>query len=122
MAREINNKVKPCSKVVPMDTHEMKAALSQAQVLINTTSVGMHPKEGEIPLAAECLHEDLIVCDIVYNPLKTELLKTAEGLGCKTVSGIGMLVYQGAEAFKLWTGVEPLIDVMFEAVSAGKRA
>ncbi len=60
------------------------------------------------------LRKNLIVSDIVYNPLMTKLLKDAQQLGCTVVDGLGMLIYQGAAAFQLWTGVEPLIKEMSE--------
>ena len=58
------------------------------------------------------MHSDLVVNDLVYNPLETVLLKEAEKAGAKTVSGLKMLLYQGAEAFKIWTGVDAPVDIM----------
>jgi shikimate dehydrogenase len=90
--------------------------IASADVLINCTTLGMHPHvEGTIATAKQ-MHADLVVFDIVYNPLKTKLLTEAEKAGARTVSGVMMLVYQGAEAFRIWTGVEPPIEVMKEAV------
>lgn len=120
LAKEVNTKVKSCSVVVPMDTKEIKTALGYADVLVNTTSVGMHPNEDQMPIDAGCIHENLIVADIVYNPVKTKLLKVAEGKGCRILGGLGMLVYQGAEGFKIWTGIEPPIEAMFDAVLTGE--
>lgn len=116
LAEDINTKVKSCSKVVPMQREIMKTALRHAEILVNTTSVGMHPNDDQMPIDADCLYEDLIVADIVYNPVKTKLLKAAEERGCRTLGGLGMLVYQGAEGFRIWTGLEPSVDIMFEAV------
>jgi len=116
LTKEVNTRVKPCSAVVPMESREMKIALRHTDVLVNTTSVGMHPNEDQMPIDADCLHENLIVADIVYNPVKTKLLKAAEEEGCRTLGGLGMLVYQGAEGFKIWTGMQPPIDTMFDAV------
>lgn len=84
--------------------------------MINTTSVGTYPEVDEIPIDSSLLNEGLTVCDIIYNPPKTKLLIEAEKLGCKTLSGLGMLVYQGAEAFELWTGEKAPINVMFDAI------
>jgi len=58
------------------------------------------------------------VADIVYNPVKTRLLQVAEGKGCHIVTGLGMLVYQGAEAFRMWTGAEPPVAEMMAVVRA----
>ncbi|ALV62716.1 Shikimate 5-dehydrogenase I alpha [Thermococcus sp. 2319x1] len=79
--------------------------LKWAEVLINATPVGMN--SWETPVPGEMLRKDLVVMDIVYKPLKTRLLTEAELRGCKTVDGLWMLVYQGIESFRLWTGLEP---------------
>lgn len=71
-------------------------------IIINATSVGMTPNEGESPLPAECLHKGQVVCDIVYAPPRTKLLQMAEAKGCKIVTGEGMLVHQGLESFRKW--------------------
>jgi shikimate dehydrogenase len=97
----------------PSVLHEI---LSRIDVVINTTSVGMAPKKGESPLPAEFLSPKLVVMDIVYNPLETKLLRDARKRGCKTVDGVGMLVRQGAESFKIWLGIDAPIDAMREAV------
>jgi shikimate dehydrogenase len=120
LSRDINEKVRPCSEVIPMAPWEIKNAAGQADVVINTTSVGMHPEEDRMPLDGEAIPEGIVVCDIIYNPDKTKLLRVAESKGCKIVSGLGMLVYQGAEAFRLWTGTEPPVDEMFAVVRASR--
>jgi shikimate dehydrogenase len=79
----------------------------------------MHPKTEGTIATAEDMHSDLTVFDIVYNPLETTLLNEAKKAGAKAVTGEMMLVYQGAEAFKIWTGIEPPIDVMKKAVLEG---
>jgi shikimate dehydrogenase len=101
-----------------MEYEKMKEALYDSEILINTTTVGMYPHIDDSPVDKSLLRENLIVCDIVYNPKRTKLLKDAEALGCKVVFGLPMLVYQGAEAFKLWTGMEAPVDVMFKAVES----
>lgn len=118
LSDEINGTVGFCSEVIPLATTRIRAALRQSDVLVNTTSVGMHPDTDRMPIDGDLIPEGLIVSDIVYNPVKTKLLKTAEAKGCHVVNGLGMLVYQGAEAFRMWTGVEPPVDRMFAAVNA----
>ena len=93
--------------------------VEDADVLINTTSVGMYPDVNATPVPRELLRVDLTVFDIVYNPLQTRLLAGAERMGATTIGGVRMLVHQGAEAFRIWTGVEPPLDVMLEAVLGG---
>jgi shikimate dehydrogenase len=94
----------------------LKDLLQSADVLINTTTLGMHPNTDAAVATAEDLHPGLTVFDIVYNPLETRLLREAKVSGAKPVSGISMLVYQGAEAFRLWTGVEPPVELMKKTV------
>jgi shikimate dehydrogenase len=93
-------------------------ALSQADILINTTPIGMVPKTEESPVNKNMLRKDLFVYDIVYNPIKTKLLRDAETIGAETLSGVKMLVYQGAEAFHIWTGDKPPTKIMLNAVLA----
>lgn len=79
--------------------------VGECDILINATNVGMKPKEEEcIVEDFSGFHKDLVVADIIYHPVKTKLLEKAESLGCKTIEGRGMLLYQGAEAFHLFTG------------------
>ena len=120
LAAEINAKVSPCCEVVPRDPIRIAPIVQQVDVIINTTSIGMHPEEEGIPIEEDLIPEGLIVNDIVYNPARTKLLRTAEAKGCQIVPGLGMLVYQGAEGFRKWTGVEPPVDVMFDVVRALK--
>lgn len=94
----------------------LKDLLQDTDVLINTTTLGMHPNIDTAIATAEDLHPGLTVFDIVYNPLETRLLKEAKASGAKTVSGVLMLVYQGAEAFRLWTGIEPPVELMKKTV------
>ena len=72
----------------------------------------MSPDTEKSPVPADLLKPGLVVYDIVYSPVKTRLLRDAEAAGAKTVSGIDMLVWQGAMAFELWTGKKPPVEVM----------
>ena len=76
----------------------------RADVLINTTSVGMHPNVDETPVPREALRQGMIVFDAVYNPPETRLLREAKQAGCRTLSGIAWFVNQAALQFELWTG------------------
>ena len=96
---------------------ELKKHIQASDVVINATSVGMHPYEDATVVTADMLHPELVVFDIVYNPLKTRLLEEAKRAGVKgIINGVKMLVYQGAASFKLWTKIEPPIDLMEKAV------
>jgi shikimate dehydrogenase len=89
--------------------------LSSADILVNATPVGMSPNKGESPVEARALHTGLLVFDLVYNPERTRLLRDAEAAGARTLGGLAMLVYQGAEAFRLWTGREAPESLMMRA-------
>ncbi len=88
----------------------------RAEVLINTTPVGMAPRTEAAPLPEALLSSFTWVGDLIYRPLKTRLLKEAESLGCRTFNGVDMFVYQGAEQLKIWTGLEPPQEFMREVV------
>jgi shikimate dehydrogenase len=112
LAAEINGKIRNCATVAEQTATSQAEALRNCDVLINGTSLGMHPREDVMPIDESLLLPHLIVADIVYNPLTTKLLRSAKERGCTIVPGLGMLIYQGAAAFKLWTGVEPVISEM----------
>ena len=94
----------------------LKGLIAQADILVNATPVGMHPNTDQTIATADSIHPDLTVFDIVYNPLETRLLKETKIAGATAVNGIMMLVYQGAEAFRIWNNVEPPINIMKDAV------
>ncbi len=97
---------------------ELPFIIRQAEVLVNTTSVGMEHDgtvPNESPLPDGLLPKQGFVCDIVYRPAKTKLLHDAREANLKIQNGLPMLVYQGAEAFRLWTGQEAPAQVMLEA-------
>lgn len=101
------------SNVNSSDISEISKFISDADILIDTTPIGMHPNVSDEPIVkAADIHEELVVNDIVYNPNETVLLKEAIKANAKVVYGIKMLLYQGAESFKIWTGREAPIDVM----------
>ncbi len=96
---------------------ELSASLDSADLLINTTSVGMDggPAPMDSPIPSELLRPNLFVYDIVYRPARTRLLADAEDAGCRVLGGIEMLVLQGAASLRRWTGQEPPIDAMLQA-------
>ncbi|ELY89586.1 shikimate 5-dehydrogenase [Natrialba hulunbeirensis JCM 10989] len=94
----------------------LESLLADADILVNATSVGM--EEDATPVPAGALHVDLAVMDAVYQPLETRLLRDAAAAGATTVDGAWMLLYQGVEAFELWTGRDAPVDVMNEALRA----
>lgn len=98
------------------DLDKLKEEISTSVILTNATGVGMKPLEGKTYIPDKSfLREDLIVSDIVYAPRETELLKMAKEVGCKkTMNGLGMMLFQGAAAFEMWTGKQMPIEYMKE--------
>ena len=93
------------SKVLDYETAERN--LENYQLVVQTTSIGMHPAIESVPLSTNNIAQHSFVSDIIYNPLKTKLLKEASVKGASTQNGIEMFVYQGALAFEKWTGIFP---------------
>ncbi|MSQ21859.1 MAG: shikimate dehydrogenase [Dehalococcoidia bacterium] len=104
------------AKVVPMERDAL-AAGDAWDLIVNTTTLGMvHSQgDGQSPLPVELIPPHALVYDLVYNPPETPLLREARRAGAATLGGLAMLVYQGAEAFQLWTDKEAPLPVMFEA-------
>ena len=93
----------------------LRREISESAILTNGTSVGMAPNTNQSLITDPTIfHKDLIVSDVIYNPRETQLLKLAREAGCRTQNGLYMLLYQGAEAFKLWTGKEMPVKIIKE--------
>lgn len=89
------------------DTRTLRTSIGESTLLLNATSVGMVPNtEASVITDPSFFTEDLIVSDVIYNPKETMFLRLARQAGCQTFNGMYMLLYQGAEAFRLWTGKE----------------
>ena len=93
----------------------IKTNLRDTDILVNATSAGMKPHLSQSLVAPELLKSDLAVMDIVYNPVETKLAKDAKAAGAKVISGVEMLIYQGAASFEIWTGESAPIEVMRKA-------
>jgi len=85
-------------------------------IVVNTTSVGMHPETDRMPVSRACLRPGMTVMDIVYNPMETQLLKAAKTAGCTVVDGVAMFVHQGAIQFERWTGTRAPVQLMKQTV------
>lgn len=97
------------------DESILRREISESTILVNGTSVGMAPNiDRSIITDKSMLRSDLIVSDVIYNPRETKLLKLAKEVGCPTFNGLYMLLYQGAEAFKIWTGQEMPVELIKE--------
>jgi shikimate dehydrogenase len=98
-----------------LSSSTVQRSLQDADILVNATSVGMHPQVNQSLVAPQWLKPALCVMDIVYNPVETKLAKDAKAAGAKVISGVEMLLYQGAASFEIWTGCKAPIEVMRKA-------
>jgi len=97
-----------------------QAAVSEADLLVQCTSVGMSPlQDAPPPISPAWIRPDSVVYDLIYNPAETRLLAAARAIGATTINGVDMLVQQGAVAFQIWTGIDPPVDVMRRALLNG---
>lgn len=95
------------------DEQALKTSIADSAILVNGSSVGMAPNADHCLIPdSSYFHPELIVSDVIYNPRKTKLLSMAEEAGLATFNGMYMLLYQGAEAFKIWTGQEMPVDLV----------
>lgn len=90
--------------------------IPNAQIIVNTTTIGMYPSTGIPPIDLDCIYPGQIVCDVIVNPPITNLLREAKSRGATIIDGLGMLVYQGVSCIELWTGRTPSVDVMRESL------
>ena len=95
------------------DIQELQDSITKADLLVNATSVGMDGSSQPIPTGI-VLPEKLLVADVIYQPFETPFLKWAKNQGNQSINGLGMLLYQAAEAFELWTGKEMPTDQIWE--------
>jgi shikimate dehydrogenase len=100
-------------RVTAAAPHSLERELARADGLVHATPVGMAAHPG-LPLPASLLRPDLWVAEVVYRPLETELVREARRAGCRTLDGGGMAAFQAADAFRLFTGLEPHTDRMLE--------
>lgn len=103
-------------EALALNEENLAKVLEKADILVNATSVGMTPNIDETLVPFNLLKPGLVVFDVVYNPIKTRLLREAEQAGAETISGIDMLIWQGALAFEKWTGLKAPTELMREEV------
>ncbi len=100
---------------LPWESLGSQETFSHCHLIINCTTKGMKhsSQEGQSPLSLQVIPRGVLVCDLIYNPWPTPLLELAQKAGADILGGLSMLVYQGAASFKLWTGKEAPVDIMF---------
>ena len=95
------------------DKRRLKSQLAESYILANSTPVGMAPDIGNSPISdVSMFHDGLIVTDTIYNPRETKLISDAKLHGCQAFGGLNMLLYQGVDAFKIWTGEDMPIEAI----------
>ncbi len=99
-------------KALELNKENLATALRGADILVNATSVGMSPNVDETLVTADLIKPALVVFDVVYNPVKTKLIREAEEAGAETIGGLEMLLWQGALAFEKWTGLKAPVELM----------
>ncbi len=118
MVKKINDKTDCKVTLYDLaDLDKLKSEMADSYLFTNATGVGMKPMEGQTYIPdASFFRPELIVADIIYAPAETKLLSMAKEAGCKTMNGMGMLMFQGAASFELWTGKEMPIAHMKEVL------
>lgn len=126
LADSINSMSKGKAVPIHLSHDDLKDASVRSDIIVNATTVGMCPNTEARPIPSDIISRDQIVCDAVYNPLMTGILKDAADKGCDVLTGLGMLIYQAIESFRIWTGMEPdyeeLYEVAYESLTAGSCA
>lgn len=117
--KDINEKTKCKATLYDLaDLDALKREIASSFIFTNATGVGMKPLEGQTYIPDKSFFRpDLIVVDIIYSPTETAMLKMAKEVGCKTMNGLGMMLFQGAAAFEMWTGKPMPIEYMKEILN-----
>jgi shikimate dehydrogenase len=117
LAEEVN-KIRNCAVPIELNNYEIERYIRDADVIINTTKVGMYPDVDSMPIDNNIkLNKKIIACDIIYNPIHTRFLKFFQQKECNIMTGVGMLVNQGVEAFKIWTGRMPPREQLYTLIT-----
>jgi shikimate dehydrogenase len=112
----LNQKTPVTAEFTPWD--DVYSLPADTEVLVNATSIGLFPDVTARPkIDYDTINAGMVVCDVIPNPPHTPFLKLAEAHGARTLDGLGMLVYQGAIGFKMWTGLDAPVDVMHQALA-----
>ena len=121
--RKINEKTNCKATLYDLaDLDKLKKEIADSYLFANATGMGMKPLEGKTYIPDKSFFRpDLIVTDVVYFPRETEMLRMAKEVGCKTMNGLGMMLFQGSAAFELWTGqpmpieyMKDILDIKYE--------
>jgi shikimate dehydrogenase len=114
LARQVMDSFGCRIELFPLEKDSLAKTLKSADLLVNTTSIGMSSGINDTPVPPELLKSGLVIFDVVYNPLRTRLIRDGMAAGATTISGIDMLVFQGAIAFEKFTGQKAPVELMKE--------
>jgi shikimate dehydrogenase len=111
-------------EIIPFENAHLKHALQRSDLVVNATSVGLKPNEKlfSASLIPKRSQKNILFVDLIYRPAETPFLKAAKEKGQKTLNGIGMLLYQGARAFEIWTSKKAPVDVMRKALFLSSKS
>jgi len=112
LAEKLSATARQPVEALTLNEQNLASCLGEADILVNATSVGMHPRVKESLVPARLLRPEMTVFDLIYNPLRTRLLADAEMIGATTINGLEMLIWQAALAFELWTGLSAPVGAM----------
>jgi len=112
LTRNLPSRPGKAARALALNPENLAVSLEKADILVNATSAGMYPKMEENLVPSKLIRPEMTVFDLVYNPLQTRLMSEAASSGARTINGLEMLVWQGALAFELWTGLAAPVGVM----------
>lgn len=121
LASELNKKYPGIAEAFALTEDNESTAIKRSDYVVNTTNLGMMPNVDTVAIDTSLLEARHFVSDVVYAPLETRLLREAKARGCRTMNGIWMLVYQGLEAIRIWTGLDASPLVMHDAAVAALK-
>ncbi|WP_459202545.1 shikimate dehydrogenase [Methanococcus sp. CF] len=114
LAKELSQKLE---KENSINYGNLDVDIKNFDIIINTTPVGMYPNIDVKPIISlKNIKKDAVVMDLIYNPIEPIFLKEAEKYGAETINGLGMLIYQGAVSFEIWTGIKPDVELMKKSI------
>lgn len=99
---------------------DLATLFARTDLLVNATPVGLHASDAPLPVDVTLLPTTAVVMDMIFNPPQTPLLRAAAAHGCQSLNGLSMLLYQGAQAFELWTSLDAPVDAMRKALSGSQ--
>ncbi|MCL6471945.1 MAG: shikimate dehydrogenase [Firmicutes bacterium] len=125
-AQDVKTRITDANRYILVKTLTFEENLAdifkKGELIVNATPVGMKESGGLLPVPLKYINAEHFIYDLIYTPQETALIKAARDKGARAINGLGMLVYQAAEAFEIWTGVSAPIDEMRQALIHGLKS